>query len=112
MSPDNWDLPLDEPPASGNDVERLKWGWNELDGASAWKVSGPGDGRPYHEEQLEQAWGRKPDPALGDVFGIATITPEAEDRHALVSISAYFGGQVPTAILRWFKDAYPGAEFR
>ena len=111
MSADDWHIPSEDwPPTVGNDdAERFKWGWNELQGTSVWKVSEPGDGRPYHEEQLEQAWERKPNPARGDILGLAILTPAAEDDQALVTISAYYGEQVPPAIVHWFKDAYPEA---
>ena len=111
MSADNWDIPSEDwPPTFGNDdVERFKWGWNELQGASVWKVSGPGDGRPHHNEQLRPAWGRDASPVGGDVVGVATFTPADKDDRGVASIHAYFGEPVPAAIVRWFKDAFPEA---
>ena len=114
MSVNEWDLPLEDwPPTFGDaDVERFKWAWNEAEGELVWRVSGPGDGRPFHEEQLLQAWGREPSPASGDVFGIATYAPTAGHTRALVSVFVYFGPVVPASIARWFQDSFPGAELR
>ncbi len=109
-----WDLPLEEwPPTLGNaDVECFKWSWNEAEGELVWRVSGPGDGRPFHEERIRQAWGREPDIASGDVLGVATYAPAADLERPLVSIYVYFGPSVPASIARWFQEAFPDAELR
>ena len=114
MSVDGWGLPLeDRPPTLGDaDVERYKWAWNEAEGELVWRVSGPGDGRPYHEEQVRQAWGREPSLARGDILGGATYAPTAGHERALVSIHAYSGPVVPASIARRFEDSFPGADLR
>ena len=91
------------------EVERFKWAWSEEHGALVWSVSGPGDGRPFHEERVRQAWGRELDPTLGDVFGVATHTHSEGDEPAALSIHVYFGASVPASIVRWFKEAFPSA---
>jgi hypothetical protein len=108
----DWDTP-DWPTTSGNpDAERFKWAWNEAQGELVWSVTGPGDGRPYHEEYLLAAWGREPSPAVGDVLGVATHLPGAEDGSGVVSVVAYFEAAVPANIAGWFRRAFPGAELR
>lgn len=94
------------------DVERFKWAWNEEKGELVWRVSGPGDGRPAHEEQLLQAWGREPKQASGDVFGIASYAPTVGPERALVSIHVYYRASVPPSIVRWFQEAFPDAQLR
>ncbi len=120
MSADNedaalegWRLTEDWSPTFGRaDVERFKWAWNEAEGELVWRVSGPGDGRPFHGEQVQQAWGREPSTASGDVFGTATYAPPTGREGALLSICAYFGARVPTSVMRWFQEAFPDAELR
>ena len=104
---DDWPPTLEDP-----DAECFKWAWSEADSALVWRVSGPGDGRPFHEEQLLQAWGREPSPALGDLLGVATYAPTAGGERALVSIYAYFGAAVPADITRWFQQSFPDAQVR
>ncbi len=93
-----------------SEAERFKWVWNETKAELVWMVSGPGDGRPYHEEQVAQEWGRRSSQAAGDVFGIATHAPSAGAEPARVSIHAYFDAGIPTSIVGWFKEAFPNAE--
>lgn len=114
MRSDNWESGFAVwPPTFGNPAtERFKWVWNEAEGELVWKVSGAGDGRPFHEERLREAWGREPSPASGDVLGVATHTPDAGGESALVSILPYFGAAVPANIADWFLQAFPDAELR
>lgn len=114
MSADDQDAAWEDwlPTVETADVERFKWAWNEAEGELVWRVSGPGDGRPFHEEHVRQAWGREPSPAWGDVLGIATYAPAAGAERAHVSIHGYFDAPVPTSIVRWFEDAFPDAELR
>ncbi len=104
---EDWPQPLGNPEA-----ERFKWVSSEAEGELVWSVSGPGEGRPFHEEQLRQAWGREPSTASGDVLGIATHTPNAGGERALVLIYPYFGAAVPASIAGWFLQAFPDAELR
>ena len=114
MSSDGWESGFEDwPPPLGNpEAEHFKWVWNEAEGELVWSVSGPGDGRPFHEEQLREAWGRESSTASGDVLGIATHAPNAGGQRALVSICAYFGAAVPASIAGWFLHAFPDAELR
>jgi hypothetical protein len=100
------------PPVGEADVERFKWAWNEDDGALVWKVSGPGDGRPAHEEQVREAWGRGSRLDGGDVFGGAEHTPGDASEPGHLSIYVYYGSTVPDAIVSWFGDRFRGAELR
>lgn len=114
MSSDGWESGFEDwPPPFGNpEAEHFKWVWNEAEGELVWSVSGPGDGRPFHEEHLREAWGRESSTASGDVLGIATHAPNAGGERALVSIFAYFGAAVPASIAGWFLHAFPDAELR
>ncbi len=94
------------------EAEHFKWGWNEVDGESIWPVGGPGDGWPAHAEQLEAAWGRRPDTSAGDVLGMAEYLPARESDAACVVIDAYYGEHVPGGVIGWFKDAFPDTEIR
>jgi hypothetical protein len=89
------------------DLERFKWGWNEVDGETVWPVGGPGDGWPAHVDQLGAAWGRKPGSIGGDVMGVAEYRPRAAE----VVIGA-FGARVSDAVMGWFRDAFPDAQVR
>lgn len=93
------------------DAEHFKWGWNETDGEAVWPVGGPGDGWPGHAEQLEAAWGRKLR-AAGDALGAAEHVPARGTEAAVVAISVYYGEQVPSAVMSWFKTAFPDAQIR
>ncbi len=114
MSGDDWESGFEDvpPPFGNSEAERFKWVWNEAEGELVWSVSGPGDGRPFHEERLRQVWGREPRPASGDVLGFATHTPNAGGERALVSIYPYFGAAIPASIEGWFLHAFPDAEVR
>lgn len=92
------------------DVEHFKWVWNETEGELVWRVSGPGDGFPAHEEQVRHAWGREPSQASGDVLGTATYVPAEGGEPARVTIYVYYGGSVPSGVVGWFCDAFPEAE--
>ena len=100
------------PTVEDADVERFKWAWSEADGELVWSVSGPGDGRPVHEEQAREVWGRGPSLATGDVVGIASYAPETGAERAHLYIRGYYGSTVPEAIVRWFSETFPGAELR
>ncbi len=104
---EDWPPTLEDP-----DAERFKWAWNEAQGELVWTVSGPGEGRPLHEEQVRQAWGRALSSASGDVFGMATYEPREGRERALISVRVYYGAFVPASVARWFRDAFPDAELR
>jgi hypothetical protein len=108
----DWSVGSDEWPSGleQSGAERFKWAWNEAQGELVWSVTGPGDGRPFHEEQVRQAWGREPSTAHGDTLGVATYIPAGARAGAHVSITAYFNYATPTSVVRWFGEAFPGAE--
>jgi hypothetical protein len=114
VSTDERDAPFEDwPPTFENaEVERFKWAWNDEHGALVWSVSGPGDGRPFHEEQVREAWGRGPRLDGGDVFGGADYTPGHAGERGHLSIYVYYGSTVPDAIVSWFGDRFSGAELR
>jgi len=107
---DEWDLDKWAPALEGPNLEHFKWAWSETEGELVWRVSGPGDGLPYHEEQVQQAWGREPSQGSGDVLGIASYEPAHGSEHAHVSIYVYYGGFVPAGIVRWFQETFPEAD--
>jgi hypothetical protein len=83
---------------------RFKWGWNEIDGATVWDVRGPGDGLPAHGQVLKAEWGRMPDVENGDVLGVAGWLPPE------LWVRAYFGVDVPVAVVEEFRKLLPAAE--
>ena len=90
-------------------AEDFKWAWAEAEGELVWRVSGPGDGGPTHEEQLRQAWGRGWSSASGDILGMARYAEPDGAEPAVVSIHVYYGEAVPPGVVRWFRKAFPGA---
>jgi hypothetical protein len=114
VSSDDWNAASDVRP-SGLDLprsEHFKWVWNEAEGDLVWRVSGPGDGWPFHEEQVRKTWGRGPSAARGDVVGRATYTPAGVREHGHLSIYVHAADSIPLSIMRWFEDAFPDAEMR
>lgn len=100
------------PDHEGSDIERFKWGWNAVDGEVVWAVSEPGDGLPSHSEQLSSAWGREPSLASGDVLGAASLHRSEERGAGVVVIDVYYGANVPTKVVRWFRGVFPDAQLR
>jgi hypothetical protein len=83
---------------------RWKWGWNRQTGeATIWEVGGPGDGFPSHDTYLTAAWGRRPHMAGGDVVGVAESDPPT------LVIHAYYGADVPDALIAAFRSLAPTA---
>jgi hypothetical protein len=107
-----WALEDLDPELFRTDLEHFKWVWNETEGELVWRVSGPGDGRPAHEERVREAWGRGPRLDGGDVFGGAQHMPGDASEPGHLSIYVYYGSTVPDAIVSWFDDRFRGAEIR
>ena len=107
---DQWALDKWAPAPEGPDLERFKWAWSKIEGELVWRVSGPGDGGPFHDEQVQQAWEREPSQGSGDVLGIASYEPAQGGEHAHLSIYVYYGGFIPAGIVRWFQEAFPEAD--
>jgi hypothetical protein len=107
-----WALEDLDPELFRTDLEHFKWVWNETEGELVWRVSGPGDGRPAHEERVREAWGRGPRLDGGDVFGGAQHMPGDASEPGHLSIYVYCGSTVPDAIVSWFDDRFRGAEIR
>lgn len=83
---------------------RWKWGWNRQTGeATIWEVAGPGDGFPSHDTYLRAAWGRRPQITNGDVVGFAQADPPT------LLIHAYYGADVPDAVVDRFRSLAPTA---
>ena len=84
---------------------RWKWGWNRQTGeTTVWEVGGPGDGFPSHDAYLTAAWGRRPHITSGDVLGFAQSDPPT------LVIRAYYGADVPDAVVAAFRALAPTAQ--
>ena len=92
------------------DTERVKWGWNgETGEVVIWTVRGAGDGRPTHDEHLEQMWGRPPSPEDGDVMGLARwVVLEGADHVDELVVEAYYDSDVPAAVIEDMTANFPG----
>ena len=80
-----------------------------------WAVMGPSDGRPQHREVLPSAWGREVDRDGSDRIGWARRFAADEAPTAgseLVVVAAFHGGEVPAAVLAWFRREFPDAVVR
>ena len=102
-------------PASLKGSGQFKWGWNEQTGEAVWPVAGPGDGFPTHDTFLSSAWGRAPKHDAGDRLGRAQHLAGGEVEATvteLVVVQCYYGGDVPEAVLEWFRREFPNALVR
>ena len=77
-----------------------KWALSRDGQFAVWEVAGPGDGYPSHRDYLEQAWGRHPEPAKGDIVGSATVD------ETTVHLLAY-ASSVPEPATNWARVHFP-----
>ena len=97
-SADDWTPALEPDPFE----RRFKWARDGETGRVAiWEVSGPGDGFPTHRDYLLEAWGREARVDGGDEVGGAT------EKDGRVSVSAFYGANVPREIVAWFRERFP-----
>ena len=91
-------------------TEIIKWGWNgETGEVVIWTVRGAGDGRPTHDEHLEQMWGRPPSPENGDIMGLARwIVLEGADHVDELVVEAYYDSAVPAAVTEALSATFAG----
>ena len=88
----------------------FKWAYDALtQRVEVWEVSSVGDGLPTHVQHLYEAWGRAASGEAGDVVGSALIERRKGDLTEVIVIEVFFGRELPSAVIDWFRSGFPSA---
>jgi hypothetical protein len=70
-------------------------------------------GTAFHQEYLEEKWGRPPSVRGGDALGLAYwVEAVGDNRLGEIAVEAYYGDEVPAEVLVLLSAEFPEADVR